>query len=89
MPFPSALTSQQKTDIRSQDYEREAFVLATPESIVFQATVLNAISDSDYAEIEFDTPSIGAYTDIKKGMTVIVHSDSSDIDSVRFPPTRS
>ena len=62
-------------------------MLATPASIVFQATVADAVTDSDYAEIEFDAPSIGAYTDIKPGMTVLVHSNSSDIDSLVFPPT--
>lgn len=82
MPFPSTLTSQQKTDIRTLGYKRKAYVLATPKSIVFQATVKDAIADSDYAEVEFDTPTTGAYTDIVAGQTVIVHTDSSDIDDI-------
>lgn len=89
MSFPSGITSQQYTDIRDEEYEGKLYVLKTPQSIVFQATVADAISNSDYAEIEFDTPSTGAYTDIKDGMTVLVHEDSSDIDDVRFPPTYS
>jgi hypothetical protein len=87
MPRPTTLTSQQKTDIRANAYQRMAFVLKTPQSIVFQATVQDAISGLDYAEIDYDTPSTGAYTDIELGQTVLVHRDSSDIDDLLFPPT--
>lgn len=87
MPFPVALTTQQKIDLRSSEYKHKLFVIATPKSIVFQATVKDAISDSDYAEIEYDTPTTGAFGDIKPGMTVLVHESSVDIDDVRFPPT--
>ena len=87
MPFPSGLTTQQKTDIRANGYERKAYVLRTPKSIVFQATVQDAINGSDYASIDYDTPSTGSYTDIVSGMTVLVHRSSSDIDDVLFPPT--
>lgn len=87
MPFPTALTSQQKTNARADNYRVNDYILATPQDIVFQATVADAITDSDYALLSYDTPSIGSADDLVGGQTVLVHSDANDIDSLRFPPT--
>lgn len=89
MSFPSGITSQQYSDIRADGYKGTLHVLKTPQNIVFQAPVANDVEGADYAQIVFGTPTTGAYTDIKDGMTVLVHSDSADIDSVVFPATYS
>lgn len=78
MPFPRTLTSAEKTLIRTGDYRASTNLAYCPQAEIFHARVATSIASGVFAEVEFDTVTVGAFGDILPGMTVYI-GNSSDI----------
>ena len=91
MPFPTSLTAPQYTDLRNVRYNVSQFVAICPNTIVFQALVNQATFAPSFAQVLFDNVTVGAYTDIKQGMTVYIGTtdlqEATFVGRVRLVPT--
>jgi hypothetical protein len=77
MPFPGTISGGDLTNMRGP-YQGRCFLLATPESIVFQAE-LPALSGT-YAEITYGSVLQGAYTDVLPDMVYTITVTDSDFN---------
>lgn len=88
MPFATALTSDDYIQIRgtglaSPSYRASEYAAFLPNTVIFQAKVNGAPSGTSYAQVPFDTVSVGAYTAILADQVVIIGADS-DIRNATF-----
>jgi hypothetical protein len=77
MPFNSALSAGDKTKIRTTHHAIEAYMLLTPNDIVWQAEVDDTKSGETYAAFDWTATQQGTRTDVKEGMLVLVTSSAS------------
>lgn len=80
MPFPSALTTEQYTQLRGDDttnptYWASEFVVFGSNVVVMSARVNGAPTGTSYAQVTYDGAS-GSYTNIIPNMTVLIGADS-------------
>lgn len=88
MPFPSALSSGNKTSLRGNSsteahYWANQLILFNSNTVVFAARINQATFSASFAQITFDTVTTGAYTDVAVGMTVLI-SRTNDINAAYF-----
>lgn len=74
MPFPSSLDNTQENNLRANSYYAQGYVAVCPSTVIFRASVNQASFDSSFAQVTFDNVTIGAFGDIKQGMTVFIGS---------------
>jgi hypothetical protein len=69
--------------IRSR-YRARDMVYFDPQPVVFQALVASVPSATEgtYLQIEYDTVSVGAYTDIREGMMLVISETSDHTDNL-------
>lgn len=72
MPFPSALTSPDYTKLRAGGHKSNQYLLLGSNTTVFAARVNQPATTTSIGGIEYNTVTVGAYTDILEGMTVLV-----------------
>ena len=77
MPFPTALTSDQLELLRGASgttptYAAAQYVGLCPNTTIFAARVNQSSFASSFAQVTFDTVTVGAYTDIQDGQTVLI-----------------
>jgi hypothetical protein len=90
--FSAALTNDQKTKLRntggttSRQYACDQLVFLCPNAPVFNARVNGAITGAPFASIAYDTPTFGAYTDIRVGQLLIVSptNNARDLNAISF-----
>lgn len=83
MPFSSELLSHQYGVVRSKSYKSAQYISLCPNEVVFQASVNQTVFPTSFAAITYDNVTIGAYTDILVGQTVLV-GPTDDIRDARF-----
>lgn len=88
MPFPSQVTTQNYETLRgttdvNPSYAASMYALFCPNVVAFKAQVNGAPTGTSFATITFDNVTVGAYTDIVDGMTVLIGSDA-DIRNATF-----
>lgn len=87
MPFPSSLSTPQLDTLRGVDtvpsYAAAEYAIFCPNTVIFQALVNGAPTGASFAQVAFDNVTIGAYTDIEVGETVLIGADS-DIRNATF-----
>lgn len=88
MGFPSALTTEQYEKLRgtstvNPSYRSQQFAVFVPCPVIFKALVNGAPSGNSYAQVSFDTVTVGDYTDIEDGQTVLIGS-SADMRKATF-----
>lgn len=92
--FQSAeLTAPQYVALHG-NHETQWFTVLNPNLVVFQARVNQAVFGISFAEVEFDTVTVGAYTAALEGFPVLISHTSSIRDAffvgrVRKAPTSS
>lgn len=92
MPFPSALTSPQKTTLRSSGYWSRVMACLCPSEIVFHALSSQAITNTPFITFTYNTVTVGSFSAVWEGMVVYL-SPTSDIRDaiyrgrVRLAPT--
>lgn len=84
MPFCDVLTSQQKTNIRANNFYSSAYILINPINIVFAAQVNQTIFATTYAELSFNNVTTGAITNVKDGYTIYISNSSEDAINTVF-----
>lgn len=89
MPFYSPLTSDQLEALRGEDitgsprFYASMYVSLSTNLTVFSARVNQSAFTGSFADVTYDTVTVGAYTDIEIGMTVYL-SHSNDKRSAYF-----
>lgn len=88
MAFNTALTTGNYETLRGTSalaptYQSGVFASLCPNTIIFQALVNQASFTASFAQVTYDTVTIGAYTDIVAGMTVII-SPTTDLTGAVF-----
>jgi hypothetical protein len=85
MPFPTAITAGQQTQLRQKDQTFKQFLAVTPFRIVWQAEVNEALTSTVYDEFEWvnESGSYGTFTDVKEGMAVFI-TDSAGATATDF-----
>lgn len=74
------LTSTPLGWVRSPRYWNKDYLYPCPNAVVFQAKVAAVPTTATYLEIEFDTVSVGSFSDIQIGQTVIISATSDHMD---------
>lgn len=77
MAFPSALTTQQQTNIEAPGYTCSPLVLVDPNDIIFQATINQASFETVFVSLTFDNVTIGSITNVLDGYTVFIGSETN------------
>jgi hypothetical protein len=77
------ITSDQLTLLREAHYEGAAYLIAGPQNVVFAARVNGTPSALDYAQVNYDTVTIGSLSDIIVDMDVRI-SHTNDIRKAFF-----
>lgn len=77
MSFLPQLSAGQLQTLRgtgalAPSYQSGAYISAVPNVTVFAARVNQASFTASYAQVTFDTVTVGAYTDLVPGMTVLI-----------------
>lgn len=90
MPSP-ILTSDQYDIILSGGYRASEYVVVCPSDVVFAASVNSTPPLDVISYVTYDTVTVGAYTDIKEGMVILISHTSEKRDAffrgrVRKPP---
>lgn len=94
MPMPHALFSAELDLLRDSDFHTSMNLAYCPQTVVLTARVNGGIASGVFAQVNFDTVTVGADTDVRPGMTVYF-STSTDIRGaylttrVRKTPTSS
>lgn len=88
MSFNTTLTTGQYETLRgtsalAPSYQSGVFASLCPNTILFQALVNQASFAASFAQVTFDNVTVGAYTDIVVGMTVII-SPTTDLSGEVF-----
>ncbi|PJF39129.1 MAG: hypothetical protein CUN54_09400, partial [Phototrophicales bacterium] len=88
MTFPIALTSQQLNILRGvgspdPSYAAAQFVSIGSNTVVFKAQVNQASFAKSYAQVAYDTVTVGSFSDVEPGMTVFI-SSVDDIQQAKF-----
>jgi hypothetical protein len=84
MPFPSALSAGQITQIRQTTHTSTQYLLRCPNNIIWQTQPNENISDTVYAEFDWTGTLQGDSTDVREGMTVLITTDDSDLSTVVY-----
>lgn len=92
MPFPSSLSSPQKTTLRTSRYWSRNLACLCPPEVVFRAQAAEAITDAPFITFNWDNADVGAYTDVWQGMIVYLSATTAIRDAfyrgrVRLAPT--
>lgn len=83
MPFPIPLDSTAIAQTRA-NYAAEQYMVFGSNTVIFAARVNDSVrEDITYAQIIFDTVTVGAYTDIEEGMSIYICA-SADPKTFRF-----
>lgn len=77
MPFPSTLDSTAQDKVRGYHYDGDQFMLLGSNTVIFAARINGAPTGNTYAQVTFDTVTVGAYTDIVPDMTVYLSKTNS------------
>lgn len=88
MSFNTALSAGNLATLRgtgalAPSYQSAAYLSVVPQTIIFRALVNQTSFAASFAQVTFDTTSVGAYTDIVEGMTVYI-SPSTDLSKATF-----
>jgi len=88
------LTTDQLTLLRGGGYEGSAYLVAGPQAVIFAARVNGTPAASDFAQITYDTVTVGAYTDIRVDQDIRISRTGNVRDSffygrIRKTPTSS
>lgn len=75
MPSP-ILTTDQYDIILSGGYRASEYVIVCPSTVIFQASIAATPASDVFAQVTYDTVTVGAYTDIKEGQVVLVSRTS-------------
>lgn len=75
--FPTALTSDQLELLRGASgtvptYAAAQYIALCPNVTIFAARVNQSVFATSFAQITFDTVTVGAYTDVEDGQTVLI-----------------
>lgn len=81
--FPAALSSGQKTTLRTEGYNTRVYVCLNPNAIVFQAQAAQSITDNPFLQFTWDNATIGAYTDVLEGMVCFI-SSTTDLRLAKY-----
>lgn len=81
MPLPSALTNDQKADLRAERYQARAFLALNPNAVVATARINQVSFSPSTAEITFDNGS--GTGDVLVGQTVLI-SRTNNMRSAYF-----
>lgn len=84
MPFPSALSAGQITQVRQTTHTSTQYLLVCPNTIVWQTQPNENISDTVYAEFDWTGTLQGDSADVREGMTVLITTDDSDLSTVVY-----
>lgn len=79
----AVITTDQLDLLRTAHYEGSAYLIAGPQNVVFAARVNGNPAGNDYAQIAYDTVTVGDYEDIMIDMDVRI-SRTSDIRDAFF-----
>jgi hypothetical protein len=84
MPFPSALSAGQITQVRKTSQFFRQFLLFCPNDIIWQTQPDENISDTVYADFAWTGTLQGDRADVKEGMTVLITTSDSDLSTVVY-----
>lgn len=92
MPFPHDLTASELVTIRTGGYRASVNLAYCPQTTVFAARVNGAIGSGVFAQVVYDTVTVGAFGDCEIDQTVYISTSSSIRDAylttyVRKAPT--
>lgn len=83
MPFNTTLTDEQLTALRATSYYSAQYLSLCENRIIFAASVNQTSYGTAYATVTYNAVTIGAYTDLKVGMTVLI-SSTADYRNAEF-----
>jgi len=88
MPFSAALTTPQYELLRGTSsvnptYDASDYVIFCPNTPVFEARINGAPTGASYAQVTFDSVTLGSYTDIQMGQTILI-SPTADMRQATF-----
>jgi len=72
MGFPTAISSGQKTTLRTSGYWQRTFMALNPGAVVFQAEANQDITDAPFKAFAWTNTLDGAYTDVWQGMVCYI-----------------
>jgi hypothetical protein len=83
MPSP-ILTTDRYNLVLSGGYRAREYIVVCSTDIVFQALISATPAASVFAQVSFDTVTVGAYTDIAVGQVVLISHDTNIRHATRY-----
>lgn len=83
MPFPVALSSGEKTTLRTPGYWQRTLVVLNPSETVFRAQSAVDLTDAPFITFAYDNVDVGAFGDVLEGMVCYI-SATTDIRDAKY-----